>query len=223
MPMPNPRFESGCNGRRFAGVVCSMLLLSALVLLGGSTGCETEPCTPDHPDYDPETMTCPDQDDRVLGPPVFGTGGLPTEPGTDTPEPDDPDHDPDAVDVDIYGLNGRWIDSGRDVCIQHTGSGVVAWYVELRECDHADGTGNVSVTYEDFEGDLVGNTITGMLAACRFGHDEPSENGIVHTSFTLTVSADGKTLSGTWFNSDEGQDIPFEVTRETVGNCQAPD
>lgn len=210
------------SGHRSAGICCSTLLLAALSLLGGTAGCETEPCTPDHPDYDPDTMTCPDSGEP-LGPPVFGSGGLPTEPGADTPEPEDPDHDPDSVDVDIYGLNGRWIDSGRDVCIQHTGSGVFAWYLELYECDHADGTDNVSVTYEDFEGDLVGDTITGMVATCRYGHDEPSENGIIHTTFTLTLSADGKTLSGTWYNSDEDQDIPFEVTRETVGNCQAPE
>jgi hypothetical protein len=53
--------------------------------------------------------------------------------------------------------------------------------------------------------------------------EEPSENGIVHTTMTLTVSVDAKTLSGTWYNFDEQEDIPFEVTRKTVGNCQAPD
>jgi glyoxylase-like metal-dependent hydrolase (beta-lactamase superfamily II) len=62
-----------------------------------------------------------------------------------------------------------------------------------------------------------------VLAACSFGHEEPSENGIVHTTMTLTVSVDAKTLSGTWYNFDEQEDIPFEVTRKTVGNCQAPD
>lgn len=220
MSNPSSAARSALPGR----VLVTVLLLAALHPLAGNSTCDPMPCTPMHPDYDPATGLCtqPANDgNNELGPPVFGTGNLPTEPGTPTTQPA-PSHDQDAVALDIYGLNGRWIDSGRAVCIQHTGSAVFATYIEPFVCDHADGTGATSQTQKDFEGQLVGDTITGMTAACRHGFSEPGDNGIIDTTMILVVSPDGKTLSGTWFNSDLNEDIPFSVTRETVGNCHVP-
>lgn len=198
----------------------AIALCVALPPLGGAASCDPD-CTPFHPDYDPETGTCSQPADEPLGPPVFGSGGLPTEPDAPTAQPDDT-HNPDDVAMDIYGLNGRWRDRGYEVCIQHTGSGVYAAYTELRECDHADGTGNVSYYFANFEGDLSGDTITGTVVSCTFGFDEPGVNGLVDSPMTLTVSADGKTLTGSWYNAVDDVDEPIEMTRETVGNCHAP-
>lgn len=37
---------------------------------------------------------------------------------------------------------------------------------------------------------------------------------------TLTVSDDGKNLSGTWYNFIDDINQSFSLTRQTVGNCQ---
>ena len=147
-----------------------------------------------------------------------GSGGLPTEPGTNPSS--DPGDNANNVNLDVFGLNGRWMDGAREICLQHFGASVHAWYLELFMCDHQDGTGGFSNTETDFRGNLVNGVITGTTSACRYGH--PSGNGIIETTMTLTVSEDGKTLSGTWFNPDENQDIPFTVTRISVGNCSRP-
>jgi len=210
------------------------LLIASGMLLGIGNGmmCRVEPpCTPLNPDYDPATGRCDggdadtnDDGDGIIivggdaDPPLPGTGGVPTEP--DTPPAADPNGDPDAVDLMTYGLNGRWLDNGRIACLTHTGSGVVATYVLPHTCDHADGTGAISETIDDFTGQLSGDTITGMTSVCRHGFDDTEGNGFVQTTMTLTVSADGKTLSGTWHNSDTDEEVPFLLTRETVGNCQ---
>ncbi len=211
---PNDQ-RRGNGGRAWLG----LLLLIAIQPLAGATSCDPD-CTPESPDYDPVTGLCTQPAGGTLGPPVFGSGGLPTEPNTPTTQPD-VNHDPDAVDLDIYGLNGRWTDGGHEICIQHTGSGVFAAYTEIRECDHGDG--NTSVYFADFEGELAGDAITGTVVTCKFGFDDAADNGLFDAPMMLTVSADGKTLSGTWYNSVDDVDEPFDVFRESVGNCSVPE
>jgi hypothetical protein len=36
---------------------------------------------------------------------------------------------------------------------------------------------------------------------------------------TLKVSADGKSLSGSWYSEVDDEDIPFSLTRQAVGAC----
>ena len=175
---------------------------------------------PEHPDYDPETGTCPTtQPDDTLGPPGPGTGGLPTEPNTETPDSAADGVEPDEVNINVYGLNGRWIDNNnsRDTCVFHTGSEVGGNYLEEYVCDHGDGTGNISVTLINFRGTLAGNVITGTTTTCKFGFD--SGNGFVDAPMMLTVSEDGKTLSGSWYSEVDDEDVPFSLSRQTVGNC----
>jgi hypothetical protein len=197
------------------------VLFGSLLVIFANLGMECGmPCGPENPNFDPETGTCPStQPADQLGPPGPGTGGLPTEPGTDTPDSADDNVDPDEVNVDVYGLGGRWIDNGNglDTCVFHTGSEVGGNYLEEHLCDHGDGTGNTSVTLINFRGTLAGNVITGTTSVCRFGFD--SGNGFVDAPMTLTVSADGKSLDGTWFHSDDNVDVPFSLSRQTVGNC----
>lgn len=203
---PN-RVASGCG-----------LLFLLLANMGGQ--CNGVPCEPGDPGYDPMTGLCPStQPADELGPPGPGTGGLPTEPDTETPDSAANGVAPDEVNVDVYGLNGRWIDNsnGQDTCVLHTGSEVGGNYLEEHICDHGDGTGHTSVTLVNFRGTLAGNVITGTTTACRFGFD--SGNGFLDAPMMLTVSEDGKTLDGTWYDSDADEDVPLRFTRQTVGNC----
>ncbi len=207
------------SARGGGGAWLAVILLIGLQPLAGATSCDPD-CTPENPDYDPVTGLCSQPAEGQQGPPVPGSGGLPTEPNTPTTQPA-PDHDPDAVDLGIYGLNGRWMDGAYEACIEHNGSAVSAIYTELRECDHADGTGTVSLYDADFEGELVGDTITGTTVTCKFGFDA-GENGLISSPLTLTVSEDGKTLSGTWYSEVDDADIEIMLTRESVGDCQPP-
>lgn len=199
---------------------CTLLIAFAI---GTNAQCNLDPCKPGDPGYDPVTGLCtpptPPTGGDTLGPPGPGTGGLPTQPDTDTPGSAGDGIDPQSVNVDIYGLNGLWVDNnnGRDTCVIHTPSGVDGNYVALYECDHRDGTGDVSVTLVNFRGTLEGDVITGTTTTCRFGFD--SDNGFVDAPMMLAVSADGKTLSGSWHSNLPDEDVPFSLTRMTVGNC----
>ncbi len=202
-------------------VLVVVLMAGSLVFMTGTAQCNRVPCNPGDPGYDPFTGTCPstqpgDTTIIIFGPPVPGTGGLPTQPGTEVP-PDAGDNlDPDSVNLAIFGLNGLWEDNGRETCVVHTGSGVMATYTSNYECDPQDG-GPVQTTLYDFEGDLTGNQLVGKTVVCRFGFQ--SDNGIIQADMVLVLSPDGKTLSGTWHNNDLGTDVPFSVVRKTVGNC----
>jgi len=205
-------------------MLVALIMTAAIIPCGGMASCNPNPCPPDMPYADPITGMCTTapSDGGVIvipgtDPPIPGTGGLPREPGTTTQPTSNPD--PNAVDLLIYGLGGRWVDNGREVCIQHTGSGVYAWYIQDYECDHNDGTGNTSSTNVDFQAQLAGNVLTGTTSVCSHGHDDPADNGIKSATMTATVSEDGKTISGTWHNTDTDSDDPLTLTRETVGDC----
>lgn len=115
-------------------------------------------------------------------------------------------------------LNGKWDDSGRAVCITQTGTSVSARYIEPYICDHRDGTGQTSQTDFDFDATLAGRTLTGQTTVCNFGAGNPLGVGLGQTDMTLDVSADGNTLSGTYFNESDQTDVPFSLTR-TANTC----
>lgn len=200
-------------------------------LLIGLTGgmnaqCNGKPCGPGDPNYDPQTGLCPSTQptddgpgEDTLGPAGPGTGGLPTQPQTQTPDSAGEGVDPDSVNVDVYGLNGIWMDNGngRDTCVIHTPSEVAGNYLALYECDHREGTRDVSTTLINFRGQLASGVITGTNTTCKFGFD--SGNGFVDAPMTLTVGADGKSLSGSWHSDFLNEDVPFSLTRKTVGAC----
>lgn len=205
----------------------SVLFLAAALIVAGGMECQTAVCPPDKPVFNPMTGKCEPEggDDTIVPggrsfPPGPGTGGLRTEPDTDTTMADDTD--PDAVDLLVFGLNGRWkaTDNGRISCINHTGSGMTSTLIEDRECAHRnqDGTDITSYTSNDLEGVVVGNMVTGTQQACRFGQSDPSLNGLFDFPMMLTISEDGKTLSGTW--DFDGEVREFSLERQTVGNCQ---
>lgn len=132
------------------------------------------------------------------------------------------DSDPEAVDLLVFGLNGRWLasDNGRISCILHTGSGMTSTLIEDRECtfQNANGSEVTSFTTSDLEGMVVGDMITGTTRACRYGQSDPSLNGLFDFPMMLTISADGKTLSGSW--DFDGEVREFSLMRQTVGNCR---
>lgn len=197
-----------------------LVLQGALVSSGGMATCNQTPCTPGNPNYNPLTGLCTtNTGGDGLGPALPGSGNLPSEPGTPTPTTQpDPNLPSDSVDLNIYGLGGQWMDNGRRVCINHTGGGVFANYYDAYSCDPQDGTPPVE-TFTDFEAQLNGNMLTGTTSVCAFGHSDPADNGIKETAVTLTVSDDGKTLSGSWFDPDKGMNVPIVLTRTTVGDC----
>lgn len=205
----------------------TLLFCVAVAIVTGGMECQTAVCPPNRPVFNEKTGQCEPEggDDTVVPggrtfPPGPGTGGLRTEPDTDTSMANDTD--PDAVDLLVFGLNGRWkaSDNGRISCILHTGSGMTSTLIEDRECAHmnADGSDITSYTSSDLEGVVVGNTITGTQRACRFGQPDPSLNGLFDFPMMLTISADGKTLSGTW--DFDGDIREFSLERQTVGGCR---
>jgi len=210
-------------------LVRSVLLFGVVVTVAGGMQmeCQTAMCPDDKPVRNPITGECEAEggdDSAVPGgrsfPPGPGTGGLRTEPDTDTSMADDTD--PEAVDLQVFGLNGRWLasDNGRISCILHTGSGMTSTLIEDRECAYQDvnGTDVTSFTTSDLEGMVVGDMITGTTRACRYGQSDPSLNGLFDFPMMLTISADGKTLSGSW--DFDGEVREFSLMRQTVGTCR---
>jgi hypothetical protein len=197
-----------------------LLLVGALVASGGMATCNQLPCTPLDPNYNPDTGLCTTatSDGTTIFP---GAGGLPAEPGTTQPTTQPAaDHDPDSVDLNIFGLGGKWKDNNRDACFRHTGSGVFATYYLPFQCDHADDTNMVSMTHEDFTAQLSGKMLTGTTSVCIFGQSDTSINGIQTATMTLTVSDDGKSMSGSWQHDGTGTGGSITITRLTVGDCQ---
>ncbi|MBE7508479.1 MAG: hypothetical protein HS101_19665 [Planctomycetia bacterium] len=133
------------------------------------------------------------------------------------------DADPDAVDLLIFGLNGRWLeqDNGRTSCIVHFASEMTSTLIEQRVCEHLDGTNTISHTFADLEGVVNGDTITGRTIVCRYGNSDPALNGTDFSPMMLTISPDGKTLSGTYIVDTEV--LEFSLQRQTVGHCQGGD
>ncbi|HUN81317.1 MAG TPA: hypothetical protein VMV81_07375 [Phycisphaerae bacterium] len=217
--MNQPRASSKKHGRIW--ITLTFFLLAASVLpTGGMGSCNQSMCTSQSADYNALTSQCTGYAGGAYYP---GSGGLPSEPGT-APPTGQPTTAPgsDDVDLNIFGLGGKWTDNGRAVCINHTGSGVFATYYQPDVCEHRDGTGDSDSTYTDFEATLSGKTLTGTTSVCGFGHDDHSLNGIRSADMTLTVSDDGRTLSGTWHNTEDNSDVPISLTRQTVGDCHAP-
>ena len=74
--------------------------------------------------------------------------------------------------------------------------------VEPRFCDHRDGLGTTSERETDLAADVVGCTLSGTIAVCRFGcsSDNPefgcrrSDNGIDGLQFIGQISPDGNSI-----------------------------
>jgi hypothetical protein len=109
-------------------------------------------------------------------------------------------------------LAGKWNDNGRLVCITQSGSSVSARYIDPYVCEFRDGTGGSDQTDFDFDATLSGRTLTGETTVCKFGADNPNGVGLARAAMTLSVSADGKTLEGTYFNATDQQDEPITLT-----------
>ncbi len=208
----------------------AVLVLAAVVLVTGGMGmeCQTALCTADRPVFNPMTGKCePEGGDDVIipggrsFPPGPGTGGLRTEPDTDTSMADD--SDPDAVDLAIFGLNGRWhaLDNDRLSCIVHAGTTMTSTLIEQRVCEHLDPDPypeTITYTFADLEGTVDGDMITGTTIVCAYLNSDPALNGIFLNPMMLMISPDGKTLSGTYIFDDEVR--PFSLERQTVGDCR---
>jgi hypothetical protein len=129
--------------------------------------------------------------------------------GTDDSGGDDTDDTSD----DTINLNGKWLDNGREVCITHSGTSVQARYIEPHTCDHADGTGQSSQTEFDFDATLSGRTLNGETTVCNYGSANPLGVGFARTAMTLSVSADGNELTGTYYNALDQRNEEMSLTR----------
>jgi hypothetical protein len=109
-------------------------------------------------------------------------------------------------------LTGKWNDSGRLVCITQSGSSVSARYIDPYVCDFRDGTGGSAQTDFDFDATLADHTLSGETTVCNFGAGNPLGVGLGRAALTLTVSADGKTVSGSFFNQLNQTDVPITIT-----------
>lgn len=210
-------------------MIRAFLFTATVLMAAGGMNCQNTPCPSDKPVLNPATGECEadDNDDGDVivipggptGPAGPGTGGLPTEPDTDTSMSEN--GDPDAVNLLIFGLNGRWLanDTGRLSCILHSGNSMTSTLIEERVCDHQDpDNSTISYTFSDLEGTVAGDIITGTTVYCHYGNPDPSLNGIKLKPMMLMISEDGKTLSGTY--EVDGEALEFSLMRQTVGTCQ---
>ena len=113
-------------------------------------------------------------------------------------------------------LSGIWEDAGDQVTITDTGGGVTARYSKQKQCRH---DGNVTPYSGGFVVTGSGNTLTGTGTICYYGErdpDSPAPRGVKQDStVTLTVGADGKTLTGTQIGYHGP--ISFTLTRKCEG------
>lgn len=119
----------------------------------------------------------------------------------------------DSAGHSSINLNGKWNDNGRLVCLAQSGTSVTGTYLEPYICDHRDGTGQTSQTDFDFSGVLADRALTGEITVCSFGKGNPLGVGLQRAQLMLLVSADGNTLSGTFFNQVDQQNDPVTITR----------
>src|SRR5262252_8656562 len=113
-------------------------------------------------------------------------------------------------------LNGQWKDGDSTITISQTGSAVNATYNKPHPCDPQDGS-PIQHTDWDFSGTLSGNQLTGETHTCGWGKGNRI-HGLGKATLKLEVSADGRTLSGTWWNveanNNKGADESITITRD---------
>jgi F5/8 type C domain/FecR protein len=112
-----------------------------------------------------------------------------------------------------HNLNGAWLDGGRRTVITQSGDAVDARYVKPYICDFRDGSGRTSQTTLDFRGTLDFNTIYGHTSICAYGKGNPSGVGLHLVPIRLTISADTRTIRGSWYNSSTHSNVPITITR----------
>lgn len=95
-------------------------------------------------------------------------------------------------------LSGIWEDAGNQVTITDTRGSVTARYSKQKQCRHE---GSVTPYSGGFVVSGTGSTLRGTGTICYYGErdpDSPAPRGVKQDSqVTITVSADGKTLTGT--------------------------
>lgn len=95
-------------------------------------------------------------------------------------------------------LSGIWEDAGDQVTIADTRGSVTARYSKQKQCRHE---GSVTPYTSGFIVTGSGSTLTGTGTICYYGErdpDSPAPRGVKQDStVTLTVGADGNTLTGT--------------------------
>src|SRR5262249_8887583 len=93
---------------------------------------------------------------------------------------------------------------------------IKAVYLEPYVCDYRDGSGDSDQTDLDFTATLDGDMLDGEINVCGWGAGNPFGVGIRLSKMTLTVT-DDQTLTGTWYNGNEGKDVDMTITR--LGEC----
>jgi len=121
-------------------------------------------------------------------------------------------------------LSGFWLETGgrvdRFTQLLQAGDSVTATFLyKPNVCDHEDGTGQTSETFEDFVGTLgtcdgdSDTTIAGDIKVCRYGCQDECTNGFVDAPFTGTVSPDRSSIYLEWENSATGSSVPLYLDR----------
>lgn len=205
------------------------LSIACFVLYGGcgsmeqSGGCQPAGPLDQQPGDSDEVIYIPSTD--VDGP------DFPEEPEPPMPCP----NGEDCEEPTQHDLNGLWLDfNGRATRIHHEGDQVIASYVEPYECDHQDGTGQISETNHNFDAVISGDILTGQTSVCRSGDCYDDDRippflgaktlqangdggscvrGLLLADMTLQVNEDNTELSGAWFNILTESDVDFGLSR----------
>lgn len=129
----------------------------------------------------------------------------------------------------VPDLNGVWIDNGRPIVIVQNGFNITAAYIEERECDHQDGTGAVSRYHHDFNATLfqedgAWKLTSDNMAACGWGYEDHSLNGLQLTMMEAVLSEDFNTIVGDWFHTADQRWVVdgVSIIREFEGGAPVP-
>jgi hypothetical protein len=129
-----------------------------------------------------------------------------------------------------FNLNGIWLDNGRIVHIMQIDNGVEAKYEDEYVCNPGGDITPMS-TYHNFLAKLEGNQLVGTTTTCdmcqvavrTYGPsaspselNAPSPAQLHNSKMKLTVSANGKTLEGLYYDHYENSWEPFKLTRVNV-------
>jgi hypothetical protein len=114
----------------------------------------------------------------------------------------------------VFHLVGAWLDGSNPIHITQSGDTLTGTYDTPYVCRYRDGTGRTAKTLFDFKGTLDGSAIVGQTTVCHYGAGNPQRVGLHLASMKLKVSADGKTIKGTWFSVSANRNEPMTIRRK---------
>jgi hypothetical protein len=119
-----------------------------------------------------------------------------------------------ALAPPVFHLAGAWIDGSNPIHITQSGDTLTGTYDTPYVCRYRDGTGRTARTRFDFKATVDGRAIVGQTTVCHYGAGNPQRMGLHLAAMKLKVSANGKTMKGTWFSVSANRNEPMTIRRK---------